>query len=160
MAKNTILKISLLLLFLYIAMAVMVPIEWVRLFAAAVMTAFAAAAAALWLPDAFRIARDGRLATDRVTLIAVALVTTGTAYIGAYSIIFNTLGRPTWLAELPVYALGQLLLAFGNFLFTASPTNPTPTFHNVNAWMIAGGVTIGAVVGFMLGIGVDTDLIW
>ena len=142
--RNPFLVIIGVLTVLYVAMAVFLPIEWLRLLAGALMTGFALAAATLWLPDAVRLIREGQATTDRVTLIAVAMVTTGTAYIGTYSIVFNTLGRPDWMAILPIYALGQLILAFGNFLLTANPSKPEPAFHI--------GVLAGVAVGFFLGI--------
>ena len=154
MARNPFLITAAALSAVYAGMVMFFPIEWLRLLSGALMTGFALAAAVLWLPDAMRMMREGRVTTDRVTLVAVALVTAGTAYIGTYSIVFNTLGRPLWLSALPVYALGQLLLAFGNFLLTANPARPNPTFHNVGAWTIALGVLAGVAVGFFLGLSV------
>lgn len=133
--RNPFLVIIGVLTVLYVAMAVFLPIEWLRLLAGALMTGFALAAT-----------------TDRETLIAVAMVTTGTAYIGTYSIVFNTLGRPDWMSILPIYALGQLILAFGNFLLTANPSKPEPAFHSISAWAIAIGVLAGVAVGFFLGL--------
>lgn len=150
--RNPFLVIIGVLTVLYVAMAVFLPIEWLRLLAGALMTGFALAAATLWLPDAVRLIREGQATTDRVTLIAVAMVTTGTAYIGTYSIVFNTLGRPDWMSILPIYALGQLILAFGNFLLTDNPSKPEPAFHSIRAWAIAIGVLAGVAVGFFLGL--------
>lgn len=144
--RNPFLVIIGVLTVLYVAMAVFLPIEWLRLLAGALMTGFALAAATLWLPDAVRLIREGQETTDRVTLIAVAMVTTGTAYIGTYSIVFNP------LEYVPIYALGQLILAFGNFLLTANPSKPEPAFHSISAWAIAIGVLAGVAVGFFLGI--------
>ena len=137
--RNPFLVIIGVLTVLYVTMAVFLPIEWLRLLAGALTTGFALAAATLWLPDAVRLIREGR-------------ATTGTAYIGTYSIVFNTLGRPDWMAILPIYALGQLILAFGNFLLTANPSKPEPAFHSISAWAIAIGVLAGVAVGFFLGI--------
>ena len=152
MMHNVIVRTALLLHVIFVFLVVALPIEYMRLIAATFMTSLSLLAASAWLPDAWRQVRLGKIDTERITLIAIAITSLGLAGFGVYSLVFNLLDRPAWLTAMPIFVYLQLVVAFGQFLLTADPVKPKGQLHSWNMWFITVAFVAAIMIGVTIGV--------
>lgn len=151
LTNNIILRVVVALHVVFVILWLSLPVEWNRLLGAMFMTSMSLAAAAAWVPDAWEQIKIGKIDTNRITLIAVAITSLGVAGLGGFSFVFNTLGRPMWLIDLPVVMWLQLVIAFGQFLLTADPVKPKIKLASWNVWLLGSAALVLVLSGMIIG---------
>ena len=123
---------------------------WWSAFVSACLLVSGSLLASTVLPDAFRVARKGQVGSGEMAVIAIALMSGGLMWAGAFSIVYSYYGRPeSWIGPLSSY--GRAAVSVGMFLMFLAPAATRRGLRAPRWWAIVAGVVLIAIMGFVFG---------